>query len=113
MSDRTRATDEAKAWFASLSRKSITTNELDEFFDWRRDPVNASAYRAIERTRARTRGRFVVQPDPGGFCVIDTWTGEPAVFARAPQVGVTEEDARDVAEVLNRRHWARDLPMPH
>jgi hypothetical protein len=94
---------EAAAWIAKLSRPRITTAELHEFSVWRADPANDAAYRAVEQTVRRRDGRFVVQPDPTGFSVIDTWTGDPAVFAAIPQAGISEEDARDIAELLNRR----------
>ena len=94
---------EAAAWIAKLSALSITTEALREFGAWRSDPANAAAYRTIRGSAGRLRGRFLAQPDATAFCVIDTLTGDPAVFATVPQTGVSEEDAWDIAEVLNRR----------
>ena len=97
------AKNEAAAWFERLSQKSITTAEIRGFFQWRRAPANDAAYRAIETAWERTRGRFVTRPDPIGFSVIDRRTGDPATFANAQVAGVPEEDALDIAALLNRR----------
>jgi hypothetical protein len=95
--------NEAAAWFERLSQKSITTAEVREFFHWRRIPTNNAAYRAIETAWERTRGRFVTRPDPLGFSVIDRRTGDLATFANVQVAGVHEEDALDIAALLNRR----------
>ena len=97
---------EAEAWIAKLSRTSITSAELQEFSVWRDDSANDAAYRRAELEAERQRpqrGRFVVRPDGTGFSVIDTCTGDLAVFATVLQTGISEEDAREIAEVLNRR----------
>jgi transmembrane sensor len=47
---------EAADWFARQSRLSITTDELYEFRDWRRDPENAAAYASVEATWEATGG---------------------------------------------------------
>lgn len=94
---------EASAWFERLGRLPITTAELREFWTWRGDPVNRAAYQVVEKAGLRTRGRFVALPDPRGCSVIDTHTGEPATFANTPVVGVSQEDADDICEILNRR----------
>lgn len=39
---------DATAWFARLQSRNVTTAELTEFAQWRRDPANLSAYRAVE-----------------------------------------------------------------
>jgi ferric-dicitrate binding protein FerR (iron transport regulator) len=98
-----RSVKEAAAWFERLSQKSITTAEIHDFFEWRHAPANDAAYLAIETAWERTRGRFVTRPDPLGFSVIDRRAGEPATFANAQVAGVSEQDALDIAAVLNRR----------
>jgi len=97
------AMHEAKAWLQRLGKTSITTAELYEFTDWRRDPANDAAYSAVEKDWMRSRGRFVMLPASSGFDVIDSWTGEPATFANAPMSGLLEEDADAVVELLNTR----------
>ena len=47
--------------------------------------------------------RFVTRQDDGGYRVIDTLTGEPAVIAMMPQTGLSEPDARHTANLLNQR----------
>ena len=97
------AQDEATAWCAKLSQTSIGNDELRAFFAWRRDPGNVAAFNAAAKARRRQTERFLVEPDPFGFSVIDIWTGEPAEFATRPQSGISEADAAAIAEVLNRR----------
>jgi transmembrane sensor len=46
----TRARQEAAAWFARLSRRSVTTEALQEFRAWCGDPENAEAYSQVEAT---------------------------------------------------------------
>lgn len=98
-----RAMNEAKAWLERLGKKRITTSELYQFRDWRDDPINDAAYSTVEKEWARARGRFVMLPAGSGFDVIDSWTGEPAIFANAKMSGISEEDADDVLELLNGR----------
>jgi len=47
--DRTRALNEAAAWFTRLSRRSVTTQALKEFRAWRGAPGNRAAYDEVER----------------------------------------------------------------
>jgi transmembrane sensor len=60
--DRTRALDEAAAWFAKLSRRSVTTETLRAFRAWRRTPVNRDAYEKVERAWA-TASALAQDPD--------------------------------------------------
>lgn len=50
MSDATanRAKVEAAAWFTRLGQVSISTEQLRQFRDWKRDPTNARAYAQVE-----------------------------------------------------------------
>ncbi|MDQ0839218.1 FecR family protein [Sphingomonas faeni] len=45
ISDGSTPDDQAAAWLARLRNKSVRTSELDDFARWRRDPLNAAAYR--------------------------------------------------------------------
>jgi hypothetical protein len=94
---------EAAAWFATLSRVPISTDELWGFHAWRRRPANKAAYLEVERAEQRRRSRFAPKPDPEGFSVIDKLTGEPATFANARYAGISEDDADAICDVLNRR----------
>ena len=95
--------EEAATWFAKLSRRHVTLEDVKAFGMWRAAAANDAAYRMIEREGLRTRGRFVVLPDPQGFSVIDTWLREPATFANAQHTGVARADAEDICDLLNRR----------
>jgi transmembrane sensor len=46
--DSARAGREAATWFVRLSRRSVTTQQIRDFRDWRADPDNQAAYKAVE-----------------------------------------------------------------
>jgi hypothetical protein len=52
--------------------------------------------------------RFVVRRDSRGYSVVDSWTGEAAVIALAPQTGMPQEDAEHLTGLLNQRAAAGD-----
>lgn len=54
--------------------------------------------------------RYVIRPAASGFNVIDRTTGEAAVIAMARQVGLSEDDARHTADLLNAGAKADALP---
>jgi transmembrane sensor len=39
----------AARWLARLNARTVTTQELDSFYAWRREPTNAAAYARVER----------------------------------------------------------------
>lgn len=39
---------EAMVWFATLGLRSVTNDQVREFFRWRRDPANNAAYEELE-----------------------------------------------------------------
>lgn len=59
----------------------------------------------------RKTDRYAVRPDPTGFTVFVTYTGEPAVMAGQRQTGLSEADARHTAEVLNKQSRTGDSSM--
>lgn len=44
-----RARNEAAEWMARLNARSVASDTLDDFYDWRRDPGNAAAYSEVEQ----------------------------------------------------------------
>ena len=52
--------------------------------------------------------RFALRRDRTGWTVFEVWTGEPEVIAMIPQDGLSEEDARHTAELLNQRARSGD-----
>ncbi|MBB4099426.1 FecR family protein [Sphingomonas kyeonggiensis] len=46
--DEERADEQAAEWLARLNNRSVTTEELEEFYRWRRKPGNAARYAEIE-----------------------------------------------------------------
>lgn len=93
---------EAEAWVAKLSRTSISTDELEAFFAWRRDSENRTVWDALAAGRHLVR-RYVVRPETERYKVVDIWTGETAVIAMTPQDGMSEGDAVHTARLLNGR----------
>lgn len=59
----------------------------------------------------RKTDRFAIRRDRTGWTVFEVWTGEPAVIALVPQTGLSEEDARHTADLLNRRARGGDRSM--
>lgn len=57
-----RAQAEAADWFTRLSRRSVTTQSLREFRDWRRAPQNRAAYEKVEAVW-RDAGGLADDPD--------------------------------------------------
>lgn len=98
---------QAVAWIDKLSRPAVSNEDLHAFFAWRREAENLAAYEAESRARKRRESRFVTEPDPFGFTVLDRATGAAAEFAGRAQAGIPEEDAEDIAEILNRRDLRR------
>jgi transmembrane sensor len=61
--------DEAAArWLARLNARSVTTEELNEFYAWRRNPANAAAYARAERIWRDARQ---IEADPQIAAAID------------------------------------------
>jgi transmembrane sensor len=52
--DVARVNSEAAGWFARLNQLSITTDELRDWRDWKRDETNAAAYAKVEAAWAAT-----------------------------------------------------------
>lgn len=58
----TKADAEAAAWHTRLGSRSVTTAAIEEFYDWRSDPVNAEAYRKVETLWVKAKA-LEGQPD--------------------------------------------------
>jgi hypothetical protein len=91
----------AAEWVAKLSNHSISNQDVEAFFSWRRDPANRRVWDALEAGRKRV-DRFVIRPETDRFRVVDIWTGETAVIASTPQQHMSEADALHMARLLNR-----------
>jgi hypothetical protein len=59
----------------------------------------------------RRNDRYAVRRDPVGWTAYVIWTGEPAVVGGAPQSGLTEEEARHIAGLLNDQARRGDSSM--
>lgn len=66
---------EAAEWFARLNRLTVTTEALHDFREWRKDPDNAAAYAAVDKTWTRARA---LRDDP------DIRAEAEALLARRP-----------------------------
>jgi transmembrane sensor len=61
-SEEARARREAADWFTRLSRRSVSTQALQEFRAWRRDPANRAAYERVE-AMWNTAGSLAEDPE--------------------------------------------------
>lgn len=59
----------------------------------------------------RKKDRYAVRPDPKGFTTYVIYTGEPALVGGVPQTGLSEDDARHMAGVLNAQSKRGDSSM--
>ena len=59
----------------------------------------------------RKTDRYALRPDPGGWTVVELWTGKPAVVAGIAQTGLTEEDANHTVALLNKNARRGDASM--
>jgi hypothetical protein len=59
----------------------------------------------------RKTDRFAVRRDRKGWSVVELLTGEAAVIASSPQVGLSEADAQHTASLLNQRTAGGDRTM--
>ncbi|MDV3455857.1 FecR domain-containing protein [Sphingomonas sp. HF-S4] len=53
--DEDRANEQAAEWLARLNTRSVTTDELEAFYDWRREPGNAERYARVEAIWRQSR----------------------------------------------------------
>ena len=59
----------------------------------------------------RKTHRFAIRPDRTAWTVFEIWTGEPAVIALAPQTGLSQEDAQETADLVNRHARGGDRSL--
>lgn len=59
----------------------------------------------------RRNDRYALRRDTAGWTVLVVWTGEPAVVGGAPQTGLSEDDARHMAGLLNAQSRRGDSSM--
>lgn len=56
---------------------------------------------------AGSANRFDIRPDREGWTVYDLWTGEAVVIALVPQTGMPEQDAKELADMINSGRMGR------
>lgn len=57
--------------------------------------------------------RYDIKPDPNGWTVYDTTTDVPAKVNGCIQVGLSTDDADDLADLLNRLHVEQTVAVSH
>jgi hypothetical protein len=57
--------------------------------------------------------RYDIKPDPNGWTVYDVTTHLPAEVNGCIQVGLTTDDADDLADLLNRLDIAQSVAVSH
>ncbi len=63
-----KADEAAAGWLARLNARTVTTDELNQFYAWRRIPANAAAYARVERAWRDARH---LEADPQIAAAID------------------------------------------
>lgn len=59
----------------------------------------------------RKKDRYALRSDSAGWTVFVIWTGQPAVVAGVAQTGLSEDDARHMAKILNAQARRGDSSM--
>jgi hypothetical protein len=59
----------------------------------------------------RKNDRYAVRRDAAGWTAYVIWTGEPAVVGGVAQTGLSEDDARHIANLLNTQSRKGDSSM--
>ena len=62
------AETEAAAWHQRLGERSVSTRTIEDFFEWRRVPENADAYRRVEQVWSEAR---MLAPEAGIHNAVD------------------------------------------
>lgn len=59
----------------------------------------------------RKKDRYVLRSDAAGWTVLEIWTGKAAVVAGVSQAGLSEKDAKHMANLLNTQSRRGDSSM--
>ncbi|MDB5463612.1 MAG: hypothetical protein JWP28_2615 [Phenylobacterium sp.] len=59
----------------------------------------------------RKKDRYALRADGPGWTVYELWSGNPAAVAGVPQTGLSEDDARHMAALLNAQSRRGDSSM--
>jgi len=72
---------EAATWFARLGQKRVSTADIHDFFEWRKDPDNARAYARVEKAW-NTSQALAEDPDIAALTAEALGQSPPRVQAR-------------------------------
>ncbi len=72
---------EAASWFARLGQKRVSTADIHDFFEWRKDPDNARAYARVEKAWNTSRA-LAEDPDIAALTAEALGQAPPRVRAR-------------------------------
>lgn len=72
---------EAATWFARLGQKRVSTADIHDFFEWRKDPDNARAYARVEKAW-NTSQALAEDPDIAALTAEALGQSPPQVQAR-------------------------------
>ena len=59
----------------------------------------------------RKTDRYAIRKNGAGWTVYEVWTGEPAIVGMLPQTGLSVDDAKHTANLLNRHAQTGDSSM--
>jgi len=72
---------EAASWFARLGQKRVSTTDVHDFFEWRKDPANARAYARVEKAWDTSRS-LADDPEIAGLTAEALGQAPPRARAR-------------------------------
>lgn len=72
---------EAATWFARLGQKRVSTADIHDFFEWRKDPDNARAYARVEKAWTTSQA-LADDPDIAALTAEALGQSPPRVQAR-------------------------------
>jgi len=101
-----KADAEAAAWHTHLGNRSVTSEAVHEFFDWRRDPVNAEAYGKVEALWAKAKtleGRPDIQA-----AVADAMARKKTPNRQALWIGVVAATGSIALAIAGGSIWLHD-----
>ncbi|AYG95648.1 FecR family protein [Brevundimonas naejangsanensis] len=106
---------EAASWFARLGQRRVSTTDIHDFFEWRKNPANARAYERVEKAWA-TSGALADDPDISALTAEALGKAPPPVRARYMVSRLWKPIAAGATALVALAlfaSWAMDRPLDY